>query len=341
MDAPPSGARVLPFLLVVLASCTQLADDDGAPAADDDDSSQADDDDSSEAAPPEGLPDRLADFWRACEQEPTIPPGTGYDGLLTDTHVHTNVAQDPLAFALALLGEMNATGVDRVVVQSDHFAPPSSRRKLDLGWAELLPWCGRVEFLVGAFDPEDPDAPAYVAERLDAAPYAGVGELDIRHVSGQLSADPDAGPLLLIYADLVARGLSVHLQASAGPFEPLFDAQVQVMRTHPELPFAWLGCTGLSLPDDLPHVSCTLVPGGNALWPPDPVAAAELLSSGIIGSDMAPEGFPTQAGPLLGWDSFAEAMLDARAELGERDLPDEVKYAFARGNFDRTWPDRR
>ena len=70
---------------------------------------------------PDGLPDRLVGFWRACEEEPSIPPGLGYDGLLTDTHLHTNVAQDPLEFALELPGEVNATALDRVVVQSDHF----------------------------------------------------------------------------------------------------------------------------------------------------------------------------------------------------------------------------
>ena len=322
----------LVLLCLMLASCTPLV-------VDDDDPTIADDDDSAPA--PQEPPEHLRAFWELCEQTPTIPEGLGYEGLLTDTHVHTNVGQEPLDFASALLGEMNEVGVDRVVVQSDHFAPMASRLELDLGWAELLPWCGRVEYLVGAFDPEGADSPAYVTERLDDAPYAGVGELDIRHISGQLSADPEAAPLLLIYADLVERGLGVHLQVAVDPIDPLYGAQTQVMANHPDLPFVWLGCSGFDLPAELTNVACTVLPERDPLLPPSPEAIEAHFGRSVIGSDMSPAGYPNPAGELLGWDSFAEAMLDARAELGERELPDEIEHAFARGNFDRTWADRR
>ncbi len=290
--------------------------------------------------PPVEAPAHLLPLIAACETAPTLPEGTGYDGLISDSHVHMTVDDDPLDYALALLDEMNASGVDRVVVQADHFLSHANAATLDEDWAEFVTWCPRLLWLVGGFDPEDEGSVPYVLARLDEAPVAGIGELNIEHGAG-ITVDPDSPALQTLYGELEERGLSVHLQAvnTGTPNWLAMEAQAEA---HPDLGIAWFGCSGLFFDEgSLPNVGCTLFPMTPTGMPTDSATLERHVGRGILGTDSAPTGFTNPAAQGLPYDDLAGGIAAARAYLGALNVSEEAREGFARGNFDRIWADRR
>lgn len=290
--------------------------------------------------PTPSTPAHLEAVVAACEASPSVAASAPWSGLLSDAHVHMTIGSEPVDFALALLDDMNELGVDRVVVQVDHFLDLDAAAALDAAWGELVTWCPRLLWLVGGFDPEDPASADAVLARLDEAPYAGVGELNIEHGAG-LTVDPDSPSLVALYPELEQRGLALHLQA-VNPGAPNWLAMEAQAAAHPDLPIAWFGCSGLFFDEAaLPNVACTLFPLNPPNMPTDAATQARHVGRGLLGTDSAPAGFTNPAGGSLPWSDFAGGIAAARAWLAALDVSDEDRERTARGNFDRIFEDRR
>ena len=277
----------------------------------------------------------VSDITTECDSNPIIPTG-GYQGLLTDVHVHTGPQFDQVEFAKTLLEEMNATGVDRIVVQPNH--DPSGNvarnRTVDEVWGEIRSVCSRLIPMVYGFDPDQLDSWQYVRDRLAAGTYGGVGEVDIQHGGFDLSHDPESESLLQIYDLLEAAGLAVHFQAILSQDPALAEKLQRVIGNRPDLNFVWFGHTFGDQFMALPNLY-----GETFLHNETMLGNQTHLSISLIASDASPAGFDNPAYPFLPYESFSEAMVQARQRLSE--LPQAVADALAHGNFDKIWPKER
>ena len=270
-----------------------------------------------------------------CNRVPVIPSG-GYQGLLTDVHVHTGPQFDQVEFAKTLLEEMNANGVDRVVVQPNHDISGNvvGAQSVDEIWGEIGAVCSRLIPMVYGFDPDQPDSWEYVRDKLAAGGYGGVGEIDIQHGSFDLSHDPESESFLNIYDLLEAEGLAVHFQAKLDQ-DPSVAAKLQrVIGSRPNLNFVWFGHSFEEQFMALPNLY-----GETSLHSQTFLGSQNQLAISLIASDSSPAGFDNPAYPFLPYESFGEAMVQARQRLSE--LPEAVADALAHGNFDNGWPKNR
>ena len=270
-----------------------------------------------------------------CNREPVIPSG-GYRGLLTDVHVHTGTQFDQVEFAKTLLEEMNANGVDRVVVQPNHdpLGNVVRAQSVDEIWGEIGAVCSRLIPMVYGFDPDQPDAWEYVRDKLAAGGFGGVGEIDIQHGGFDLSHDPESESFLKIYDLLEAEGLAVHFQAMLNQ-DPSLAAKLQrVIGSRPNLNFVWFGHSFEEQFMALPNLY-----GETFLHSQTFLGSQNQLAISLIASDSSPAGFDNPAYPFLPYESFGEAMAQARQRLSE--LPQAVADALAHGNFDIVWPKDR
>ena len=266
-----------------------------------------------------------------CNQNPVIPSG-GYQGLLTDVHVHTNPQFDQVAFAKTLLEEMNANGVDRVVVQPNHRPSGDVFRvqSTDEIWGEIGAVCSRLIPMVYGFDPDLPNSWVYVRDKLAAGVYGGVGEIEFQHGEFDLSPDPESESLFKIYTLLEAEGLAVHFQAMLDRDPSLAEKLQKVVSSRPNLNFVWFGNSFAEEFMVLPNLF------GETFLNKAILRSQDKLAKSLITSDSSPTGFDN---PSTSYESFGEAMVQIRQRLSE--LPETVADALAHGNFDKVWPKDR
>ena len=270
-----------------------------------------------------------------CDSNPIIPAG-GYQGLLTDVHIHTGPQFNQVEFAKTLLEEMNANGVDRVVVQPNHNPTGNvdQNKGVDGVWGEIGSVCSRLIPMIYGFNPDQPDSWEYVRDRLAAGGYGGVGEIDIQHGSFDLSHDPESESFLKIYDLLEADGLAVHFQAALNQDPSLSEQLQRVISSRPGLDFVWfghvLGAEFLALLN---------LYGETFLHSETVLSSQNLLVRSMIASDSSPAGFDNPAYAFLPYESFGQAMVQARQRLSE--LPEAVADALAHGNFNQVWPKDR
>jgi hypothetical protein len=314
-----------------LAACVPLTEP--PTGSDDDDSADVavDDDD----ATPDGP------FEEACALPPT-PATEGWTGPIFDTHVHTTifpgVTQEE--FATRLLDEMNRAGVERAVVVGPHFVHFANNlswlRDLEADWGDLVSRCGRLEYQLGGFDPDDPDAVNYVSQRLDEAPFAGVGSLDLRHDFS--NSEPDAAGLPAVLDLLEARGLPFQFHGITNTDDVFIDRMIAIVDARPTLPFVWFGCPDAVLfapPRD--NLACAMLPFSLVCPAPCDGPDRQALEHAVVGLDIGPVGFnPWDEGSSpFPYESFEGGIAQARAALGE--LPEDVATSIAYGRFEGTY----
>ena len=252
-------------------------------------------------------------------------------------HVHTSPSSesDQIAYAHQLLEEMNANGVDRVVIQPNH-APLTvpQNRELDAIWGEIKAVCPRIIPLLYGFNPEAPEDMEYVAEALETGQYGGVGEIEFQHGGFDISYDPESENFRMIYEALQERGLVLHFQAAL-PRDlsgTLGDKLIRIISDRPDLDFVSFG-----LQYQEPFSSLENLYWGYIVHSENLPVNDGRLARGILGSDSGPTGwFSVQPGLSYYYESFGEAMAQARLRLGE--LPVDVADALAHGNFNQVWP---
>ena len=280
------------------------------------------------------LPD-LTGVIERCSQRPVIP-AHGYQGLLTDVHVHTSPSSDStqVDFAYLLLEEMNANGVDRVVIQPNH-SPlrVAQNRKLDAIWGEISAVCPRIIPMLYGFNPDALEDMEYVEKALATGRYGGVGEIEFQHGGFDISYDPESENFQMIYKVLQERGLVLQFQAAyrRDPSGTLVDKLNHIISDRPNLNFV-----GFGLEVNQERLS-TL---GNLYWGYFGQTKGMSLSPNVdtlarvaISTDSSPAGLGSGDLELL---RFGEAMADVRMKLAE--LPIDVADAIAHENFDFLWP---
>lgn len=279
-------------------------------------------------------PEQQEQIRALCAEAPAAPQGAPWTGLLNDAHVHTAIENDQPAFAIALLQEMNRSGIQRALLQPDH-APGmlehqgfmQAVRAMEVAWADLAALCPRLVPLVYAFDPSEPASLQYVTERLDTGWYGGVGEIELQHVHLPIAHDPRGTTLQAIIDLLDARQLLFHFQAS-GRLDPAIpEAAIAIAREHPGARFLWFAC-----------------PQSETGWPPN-LGCGELLHRDtpgvresertIWGSDAAPSGFKNSSRGVLPYDDVVGAAVQARAHFAAQDS-DHTPFAATR--FDALVP---
>jgi hypothetical protein len=311
------------LLFGLLVACAEPT-----PSADDDD---ADDTDEPTPSPP---------LERACSAEPTLPDD-GLAVLVSDAHVHARLTDGApqLDFALALLEEMNGAGVDRAVVLGPHLSDfgdvLDAVRAMEDEWVDIVARCPRLLFQLNGLDPADVASVDYVTQRLEEAPFAGVGAVDLRHPF--INAEPDAPGLDPIYDLLEDRGLPFQFHGLSQT-DPAFTARMlEIVEERPGLQFVWFGCPGDVLlgetiggvPD---NITCPLqATAALDCGPPCDDAGQAVFARSILGMDVGPAAFDAPGGPT-GFDSFADAITDARARLAL--LPPDLAAYAAHERFD-------
>ncbi len=316
-----------PLLLLPLAACPPSSDAPGATIP-------------SPARPPgPPLTLRLEDLdWprieAACKAAVRIP-AEGYQGLISDTHVHTSPMEDQTEFVVELLLEMNQMGVDRVAVQPNHGigAGPKAMRPLEAIWGEISLRCPRILTFAYAFDPDAEDARAYALAAIDSRRFAGIGEIEFLHSKMDLSADPLSANMQAIYERLATAGKPVHFQAAIDRDRSLEAKMRTVATTWPRLNMLWFGCTKPEAYRDLGNVYFNIFVYEEA-WRP----TAELVPHSVLGTDSTPGGFWNPGSRALPFKNFADAIARARRALAH--LPAEQADAIAHTNFDRLFPRR-
>ena len=281
---------------------------------------------------PELTANNVSAITSECNNDPVIPQSS-YQGLLTDVHVHTSSQFDQVQFATGLLQEMNANGVDRIVVQPNHDPTGNYARSqpADEIWGEIGSVCSRLIPMIYGFNPDQADTWQYVRDRLAAGGFGGVGELDIQHGGFDLSHDPESESMLRVYNLVESEGLAVHFQAMLQR-DPGLGAKLQrVISSRPDLDFVWFGHNYSAEFMGLPNLY-----GETFLHSESGQQDEANLAISLISSDSSPAGFDNPAYPFLPYESFGEAMQQARQRLSE--LPTSVADALAHGNFNKVWP---
>ena len=285
----------------------------------------------------DGTRPALAGVIDRCNQEPVIPP-YGYQGLLTDVHVHTSPSSDSdqIDFAHQLLKEMNANGVDRVVIQPNHSPlTVAKNRELDAIWGEIRAVCPRIIPMLYGFDPDASEDMEYVAEALATGQYGGVGGIEFQHGGFDISYDPESENFRMIYEVLQEWGLVLHFQAAFHKdlSGTLGDKLNRIISDRPDLNFVGFGLKDYEEPlSTLENLYWGYFVNSESL----PINDGR-IARGVIGSDSGPSGFWFIENPELAlYQSFGEAMAQARLRLAE--LPVDVADALAHGNFNQLWP---
>jgi len=254
---------------------------------------------------------------------------------MNDSHVHTAIENDQPAFAVALLQEMNRSGVQRALLQPDH-APGlfehagflRAVRAMEVFWGQLASLCPRFVPLVYAFDPDVDGSISYVQERLDTGWYGGVGEVELQHVHLPIAHAPRSPTMEAIYDLVDERQLLLHFQASPRLDPGLTDTVITIAREHPGARFLWFSC---------PHVD-------RAGWPPnlgcgtlvhDQSRGVRDRERGLWGSDAAPSGFKNSSRGVLPYDDVTAAVAQARARFAQLEFDPE---GLANTRFDALVP---
>ena len=263
--------------------------------------------------------DQQEQLRTVCAATPEAPADGGFTGPMNDAHVHTAIENDQPAFAIALIEEMNRSGVQRALLQPDH-APGmlehpgfmQAVRAMEVAWGDLAALCPRLVPLVYAFDPSDSASLPYVIERLDTGWYGGLGEIELQHVHLPIAHPPRSRSMEALYDLVDARRLLLHFQASPRLDPTLPDTVIAIAREHPGARFLWFAC---------PQVD-------TRAWPPN-LGCGELLHQGtpgvresdrtVWGSDAAPAGFKNSSKGVLPYGDVAGAVVQAREALGAWD----------------------
>ena len=283
-------------------------------------------------------PSELEQLRTLCS-EPLTLPTEGYGGPLTDAHVHVPLRVDQGPFALALVRDMNRSGVSRVLVQPDH-SPEMTRlprllaatRELEATWGSIAEACPRLVPMVYAFDPEDPRSVDYVRPLLESGRYGGLGELEFQHGRMDIARPPDSEVMETLYGILAERGLAVHFQAdlkvAADDLAPRLKATIE---GHPDVRFVWFSCGWALTEWDLPNLWC-----GTFIHPEVHLPLGDMVAHSLLSTDTGPRGFAAASRGALPYDDLPAAMEGARLRLAT--LPEETAKAAASGNFDAVFP---
>ncbi len=299
---------------LLLTACT-------SPAADDDD-------DASPGPTPTPVPGSIEALCAPIDVD--LP--------IFDAHVHTrgeSTEEDGLDWAKALLRDMNAHGIQRAVVLPPPFRDDPLEQEQVLAtqsrWGELARRCDRVDPMVSAFDPRDPDAAAGVIEQLDGAPFAGLGALEF----DDLSIDPAGGAMPALYAAVAERGLTVQFHARHADLAPeRQEALLAVIRDWPEIPFVWFGFLDPGRWADAPDNLFAVRLPNEAMCGNCPAPSESPLRL-VLGSDSPPEGYEAQV--HLDWDTLGEAAEYARERL---EAMPASEAAWLEANHEAAFPRR-
>jgi len=275
----------------------------------------------------------LSKISEECRKTPKLP-SEGYQGLLTDVHVHTMAGDDTADFAIKLLEEMNENGVDRITIQPNHgtYDHIKNSMGLDMQWGDISSVCPRIITLIYGFNPDEPDAWEYIKERLDTGQYGGVGEIEFQHGNLPIKHDPESESMMKIYDVLEQRKLALHFQADTNIDPSLEDKMYNIIISKTNIQFVWFGgCLSDERFMELTNLYCDTFMYGD-LYQQD----EQVLKISIIGTDSGPAGFDNPAYPFLPYNSFGEGMVQAREALSK--LPKDVADKLAYENFDKVWP---
>lgn len=285
------------------------------------------------SAPKTFTEDNLVSVIQECQKEPNIPK-EGYQGLLTDVHIHTMLGGDQAKLGLELLLEMNKNGISRVVVQAGHNPLSKNHLKsLDKVWGDISSVCPRIITLLYGFNPDENNAWKYVEEELNTGNFGGVGEIEFQHSNLPIKHDPESPSMQKIYQLLEDRGLALHFQASLRHDSSLREKLLKIIKDHPKLNFVWFGC---SLDQEflaLPNLYCDTFFHSRSFE-----SSNTMLKKSLIGSDASPPGVQNPGYQFLPYKSVGEAAQQARVKL--QILPKDTADALSFGNFDKIWPKR-
>ncbi len=270
-----------------------------------------------------------------CAQTPAAPQDAPWTGLINDSHVHTAMENDQSAFAIALLKEMNASGVQRALLQPDH-APGlfehagflRAVRAMEVSWADIAALCPRLVPLVYAFDPDDPASIDYVRERLDTGWYGGVGEVELQHVHLPIKHAPRSATMEAIYDLLDERQMLLHFQASPRLDPTLVDTVLTIAREHPGARFLWFSCPPMDQTGWPPNLGCGTLVHQESRGVRDGVR-------GLWGSDSAPDGFKNSSRGVLPYHDVTGAVQQARVTFAQLE---EDPSGLAATRFDALVP---
>lgn len=267
-----------------------------------------------------------------CKAEVQVPEG----GLsLSDMHVHVPMSVDQVAFAAALLGDMNLHGYDRAVIQPDHSPAMTANaqlmrlmRRQEMLWGEIHDACPRLLRMIYAFDPAAEDATEWVEGRLQTGDYAGVGEIEFLHSRMSIRKPMDGAPMEAIYDALSDRRGVLHFQIAVWQ-EPELGAPLrELVEGHPEVQFIWFGCGQEVARWGLPNLWCDSFVHDEMGAP-----VAREMHKSVFGTDTGPTGFPAASARVLPFADMGQAAAGARLALAKIDP--EAARAVANVNFDR------
>lgn len=276
--------------------------------------------------------DNLMRVTKECQKQPKFAQ-EGFQGLLTDVHVHTMPASGHIEAALGLLQAMNQNGIDRAVVQAGHMplGKASITSQLDQIWGQISSVCPRIITLLYGFNPDESDAWKYVERQLNTGNFGGVGEIEFQHSNLPIKHDLESESMMKIYELLNSQGLALHFQADLRREPSLGPKLVKIIKNYPKINFVWFG--GCRLDGDfsnLPNLYCDIF-----LHSQSREMQEEVLKKSLIGSDASPPGVQNPGYQFLPYKSVGEAAAQARAKL--QTLPKDLADTLAHGNFDRIW----
>lgn len=257
-----------------------------------------------------------------CEESPTLPD-SGYRGLVSDIHVHVPPNVDSVEWSIALLREMNANGIGRVVTQPIHSPEGDGTwlRDVDEAMGAISAVCPRIITLVYGFNPADPEAWRYVESQLDTGRFGGVGELALAVSWRPFQIDPNNPTMEWIYDRLNSTGGVLHLQSDANTMQ-----MRTIIETHPNVNFIWFGGCAQALDTwGVDNLYCSTFPDPSNIDP----------SRLLYGSDAGPKEF-WPGHPSLSYDGVGAAGARIRTLL--ENLPTADADRIAHGNLDRIFP---
>ena len=339
-------------LCVLLVGCTKPADPAGRVA--DPSPSRSGTEQAAETSPQSdesgGLshlgfrvgPEVLEKIRASCAAPIETGGSEGYQGPIIDAHVHTAVNNSQGPFALALLDEMNRTGVTRVLVQLDHSPDLTSNpgllelyREVEATWGEIAAVCPRFLTLIYAFDPADDSSWSYVRERLETGQYAGVGEIEFLHSRQNIRKPVHSKTLDQVYEALTAREGIFHLQATTADDPALAREIEELIRSYPKIRFVWFAGRDCFKLTGLRNLTCTVFPNHYMQrFDRFPIQGKDRV---VLGTDHSPLGFHSASAGHLPYDSFAEGIVEARRLL--MDIDPHWRDGVAHKNFDELVPD--
>ncbi len=269
---------------------------------------------------------------RLCGEAVTVPEGSV---ALSDMHVHVPMSVDQVAFAEALLTDMNAHGYDRSVIQPDHSPAMTANaellslmRRQETLWGDIHDACPRLLRMIYAFDPAADDAAAWVRGRLETGNYAGVGEIEFLHSRMSIRKPMRGGGMDEIYAMLAERKGALHFQVALWKEPEMTAPLLELVEGHPDVQFVWFGCGQEVVSWNKDNLWCDMFVHEEVGSP-----GAAAMRTSVFGTDTGPTGFPAASARVLPFKDLGEAAAGARALIGQ--LDPETAAMIAHGNFDR------